>query len=125
MFRKDTRRHAHSKSIHFGNFITMAIVNQRHLEAPLKVTHFLNASHQVNENACRSQTEFNTMETYKIDTHRSFESLFFLVDLRGTYSHYMGDLFIRFIFFVLDLMSFIGHIYISLLCSALWKSINL
>lgn len=77
MFRKDTRRHAHSKSIHFGNFITMAIVNQRHLEAPLKVTHFLNASHQVNENACRSQTEFNTMETYKIDTHRSFESLFF------------------------------------------------
>lgn len=124
MFRKDTRRHAHSKSIHFGNFITMAIVNQRHLEAPLKVTHFLNASHQVNENACRSQTEFNTMETYKIDTHRSFESLFFwlicVAHIRIIWAIYLFDSF-----FLLDLMSFIGHIYISLLCSALWKSINL
>lgn len=124
MFRKDTRRHAHSKSIHFGNFITMAIVNQRHLEAPLKVTHFLNASHQVNENACRSQTEFNTMGTYKIDTHRSFESLFFwlicVAHIRIIWAIYLFDSF-----FLLDLMSFIGHIYISLLCSALWKSINL
>lgn len=119
MFRKDTRRHAHSKSIHFGNFITMAIVNQRHLEAPLKVTHFLNASHQVNENACRSQTEFNTMETYKIDTHRSFESLFFLVDLRGTYSHYMGDLFIRFIFFARSYVFYWAYLYFTVVFGTL------